>query len=180
VDDHRRRVAAKPARDTEDARLFFDEQRDLLEVVEIPNPEAEALSRIGELYACETRIREQALTGKAKCDYRLTYAKPVVDAFFELWAALCAEARGDAPAVVDGYLGREFGDRDTVLDTWRGEAASVASGAVSPEQAEHLANIVLACALVPVGRFLDIQEKLDRQLRPPCANCGSSNATAWK
>jgi transposase len=46
---------------------------------------AEALARIGELYACEAAIREQRLTGEAKRAYRLTHAKPVVEAFFD-WA----------------------------------------------------------------------------------------------
>jgi len=50
-----------------------------------PAAVAEALARIGELYACEAAIRAQNLTGEAKRDYRLTHAKPVVEAFFD-WA----------------------------------------------------------------------------------------------
>ncbi len=50
-----------------------------------PAAVAEALARIGELYACEAAIREHNLTGEAKRDYRLTHAKPVVEAFFD-WA----------------------------------------------------------------------------------------------
>ena len=50
-----------------------------------PEAVAEALARIGELYACEARIRDQGLTGEAKRDYRLSQAKPALDAFFE-WA----------------------------------------------------------------------------------------------
>ena len=50
-----------------------------------PAAVAEALSRIGELYACEAHIREHNLTGEDKRAYRLTHAKPVVNAFFD-WA----------------------------------------------------------------------------------------------
>jgi len=50
-----------------------------------PAAVAEALSRIGELYACEAAIRTQKLTAAAKRDYRLAYAKPALDAFFD-WA----------------------------------------------------------------------------------------------
>ncbi len=51
---------------------------------------AEALARIGALYAVEQHIREHRLGGEAKQRYRLTHAKPVVDAFFD-WAG--AQAR---------------------------------------------------------------------------------------
>jgi hypothetical protein len=43
VSAHQRRIAAKPAQDTEDARLFFDEGRVPVEVIEVPSPEAEGL-----------------------------------------------------------------------------------------------------------------------------------------
>ena len=43
------------------------------------------MERIGALYRIEAEIRAQGLTGAAKRDYRLTHAKPVVDAFF-VWA----------------------------------------------------------------------------------------------
>ena len=43
------------------------------------------MERIGALYRIEAQIRAQALTGAAKRDWRLTHAKPVVDAFF-VWA----------------------------------------------------------------------------------------------
>jgi len=50
-----------------------------------PAASAEALERIGALYRIEAQIRAQGLTGAAKRDWRLTHAKPVVDAFF-VWA----------------------------------------------------------------------------------------------
>jgi transposase len=50
-----------------------------------PEAVAEALARIGELYACEEHIRDHRLSGEAKRDYRLRHAKAVVDAFFA-WA----------------------------------------------------------------------------------------------
>lgn len=61
-------------------RRYFDRAKDVE-----PVASAEALARIGELYAVEAAIRDQGLTGEAKRAYRLTHAKPVVDAFFA-WA----------------------------------------------------------------------------------------------
>jgi len=50
-----------------------------------PEAVTEALARIGALYRIEAEIRAPGLTGAAKREYRLTHAKPVVEAFFE-WA----------------------------------------------------------------------------------------------
>jgi transposase len=50
-----------------------------------PEAVAEALARIGELYACEAHIRDRQLLGEAKLQYRQVHAKPVIDAFFA-WA----------------------------------------------------------------------------------------------
>jgi len=61
-------------------RRYFERAKDVE-----PEASAEALTRIGELYRIEAEIRDQALTGAAKRDYRRTHAKPVVDAFFA-WA----------------------------------------------------------------------------------------------
>ena len=55
-----------------------------------PEAVAEALARIGALYAVEQHIREHRLAGEAKQRYRLAHAKPVADAFFD-WAE--AQAR---------------------------------------------------------------------------------------
>jgi hypothetical protein len=57
-----------------------------------PAAVAEALARIGELYVCEAAIRAQHLTDEAKRAYRLTHAKPVVDAFFDWGEAQLAHA----------------------------------------------------------------------------------------
>jgi transposase len=61
-------------------RRYFERAKDCE-----PEASAEALERIGELYRIEAEIRDQGLIGAAKRDYRLTHAKPVVDAFFA-WA----------------------------------------------------------------------------------------------
>jgi len=47
-----------------------------------PAAVAEALERIGALYAYEKTIRDAGLSGAAKRAYRLTHAKPVVEGFF--------------------------------------------------------------------------------------------------
>jgi transposase len=54
-----------------------------------PDAVAEALARIGALYACEQAIREQNLVGAEKVAYRNTHARPIVDAFFA-WAEAAA------------------------------------------------------------------------------------------
>ena len=61
-------------------RRYFERAKDIE-----PEASAEALARIGELYACEKRIRDQGLTGEAKAAYRNTQARPIVEAFFD-WA----------------------------------------------------------------------------------------------
>ena len=61
-------------------RRYFERAKDIE-----PAASAEALERIGALYRIEAEIRAQGLTGAAKRDYRLTYAKPLVNAFFA-WA----------------------------------------------------------------------------------------------
>jgi hypothetical protein len=50
-----------------------------------PKASAEALARIGELYAIERRIREQGLSGEAKRAQRQQDAAPLVTSFFD-WA----------------------------------------------------------------------------------------------
>jgi hypothetical protein len=61
-------------------RRYFERAKDIE-----PAASAEALERIGALYRIEAEIRAQGLTGAAKRDYRLTHAKPLVNAFFA-WA----------------------------------------------------------------------------------------------
>jgi transposase len=47
-----------------------------------PAVAAEALAHIGALYAVEAQIRDKKLTGEAKREYRLSRARPIVEAFF--------------------------------------------------------------------------------------------------
>jgi transposase len=54
-----------------------------------PDAVAEALARIGALYACEQAIREQNLVGAEKVAYRNAHARPIVEAFFT-WADAAA------------------------------------------------------------------------------------------
>jgi transposase len=54
-----------------------------------PEAVAEALARIGALYAVEQHIRDHGLASEAKRRYRQAHAKPVADAFFD-WAEAAA------------------------------------------------------------------------------------------
>ena len=58
---------------------------------------AEALDRIGALYAVEAKIREKNLRGDAKREYRLDRARPIVDAFFN-WVQRKFEEQGLLPS----------------------------------------------------------------------------------
>jgi len=62
------------------ARRGFERAKDIE-----PAASAEALERIGALYAIERQIREQELSGAAKQAYRQQHAAPLVQAFFD-WA----------------------------------------------------------------------------------------------
>lgn len=62
-----------------------------------PEAAAQALDRIGRLYAVEDRIREQKLSMAKKLDYRLMHAKPIIETFFA-WVNQQFEAQGLLPS----------------------------------------------------------------------------------
>ena len=65
------------------AQCWAHARRKVFEAQDIePGPAEQALESMGALYAVETAIREQALTGQAKRAYRLAHAKPVAERFF--------------------------------------------------------------------------------------------------
>lgn len=72
-------------------REFFEAQ-----AVE-PALGAEALERIGALYAIEEHIRKKKLKHEAKREYRLEHAKPVVEGFFA-WVQHTLDNHGLLPA----------------------------------------------------------------------------------
>ena len=114
---------------------------------------AEALERIGELYACEAAIRAQNLAGESKRAYRLTHAKPVVDAFFD-WAQAQLEhaGRGGAqhpaprrPVAPTGGGAPEGGPIDGRSDhDRRGQTATLA-GSVCLRSAPMRAVLIDSC-----------------------------------
>jgi hypothetical protein len=62
-----------------------------------PQAGAHALDMIGALYEIEAHIRDKNLTAARKLDYRLTYAKPIVELFFT-WVNQTFEAQGLLPS----------------------------------------------------------------------------------
>ena len=72
-------------------REFFEAQ-----AVE-PAVGAEALERIGALYAIEEHIRKKKLKHEAKREYRLEHAKPIVEGFFA-WVQHTLDHQGLLPA----------------------------------------------------------------------------------
>ena len=80
------------------AQCWAHTRRHLFEAQDAePAVAARGLDFIGGLYAVEERIREQKLSAAKKLDYRLMYAKPIVDQFFA-WVNQQFEAQGLLPS----------------------------------------------------------------------------------
>lgn len=80
------------------AQCWAHTRRHLFEAKDVePEAAAQGLDFIGGLYAVEERIREQKLSTARKLDYRLMYAKPIVERFFA-WINLQFEAQGLLPS----------------------------------------------------------------------------------
>ena len=80
------------------AQCWAHTRRHLFEAKDVePAVAARGLDFIGGLYAVEERIREQKLSTAKKLDYRLTYAKPIVEQFFA-WVNEQFEAQGLLPS----------------------------------------------------------------------------------
>lgn len=80
------------------AQCWAHTRRHLFEAKDAePEIAAQGLDLIGDLYAVEERIREQRLVAAKKLDYRLMYAKPIVERFFD-WVNRQFEAQGLLPS----------------------------------------------------------------------------------
>lgn len=80
------------------AQCWAHTRRHLFEAKDAePTAAARGLDFIGGLYAVEDRIREQKLGAARKLDYRLMYAKPIVEQFFA-WINQQFEAQGLLPS----------------------------------------------------------------------------------
>lgn len=80
------------------AQCWAHARRTLFEAQDAePQTAAQGLDLIGELYAVEDRIRSQKLGAARKLDYRLMYAKPIVERFFA-WVSQQFEAQGLLPS----------------------------------------------------------------------------------
>lgn len=155
-----------------------------------PNAVAEALSRIGELYACEAAIRAQNLSGEAKRDYRLTHAKPVVEAFFD-WAEQQLEQAALLPSnpltkALNYALERREGlsvfltDAEVPIDTNHLERAlrPIPMGRknwlfcwseVGAEAVATIQSLIVTCRLHdidPYDYLVDVLQRIDRH--PAC------------
>jgi len=177
-------------------RRAFDRAKDI-------EPEAvdEALTRIGELYACEAAIRQQGLTGEAKRQYRLTQARPVVDAFFD-WAEAQRDAAGLLPSnpltkALHYALERRAGlqvyldDPDVPIDTNHLERAlrPIPLGRknwlfcwseVGAEAVATLQSLIVTCQLHdidPYDYLVDVLQRIDRH---PAADVHLLIPRLWK
>src|SRR5690606_13317027 len=102
-------------------RMFFEAQ------ASEPEGTREALEQIQALYRIEEQIRERKFAGESKRMHRLTYSKPIVDAFFD-WVARQFQRQGLLPSnpftkalvyVRERRLGLEvfLSDPDVPIDT---------------------------------------------------------------
>ena len=162
-------------------RRYFERAKDIE-----PAASAEALARIGELYAIEARIRDQGLTGEAKRAYRLTHAKPVVDAFFA-WAEAQVQRAALLPSnpltkALHYALERRVGlsiylnDPDVPIDTNHLERALrpiplgrrnwlFCSTEVGAEAVATLQSLIVTCRLhdlAPYDYLVDVLQRIDR------------------
>jgi len=80
------------------AQCWAHARRGLFEAQDVaPSTAAHGLDLIGALYRVEEHIRANKLAGQTKLDYRLTYAKPIVERFFA-WVSNQFEALGLLPS----------------------------------------------------------------------------------
>jgi hypothetical protein len=166
-----------------------------------PAAVAEALARIGELYACEAAIRAQHLTGEAKRAYRLTHAKPMVEAFFD-WATEQLEHAALLPSnpltkALHYALERREGlrvylsDPDVPIDTNHLERAlrPIPLGRknwlfcwseVGAEAVATLQSLIVTCRLHdidPYDYLVDVLQRIDRH---PAADVHLLIPRLWK
>ena len=116
-------------------RGFFEAQR-----VE-PEAAAEALERIGAIYAVEAQIRELNLQGAKKRDYRQVHAKPLVEHFFA-WVDKRLEAQGLLPSSPFTAALAYARERRTGLEVFLGDPDV-------PIDTNHLERALRA---IPLGR----------------------------
>jgi transposase len=177
-------------------RRYFERAKDCE-----PEASAEALARIGELYRVEAEIRDQGLTGAAKRDYRLTHAKPVVDAFFD-WAEAQLRRAALLPSnpltkALSYALERRAGlrlyldDPDVPIDTNHLERAlrPIPMGRknwlfcwseVGAEAVATLQSLIVTCRLHdidPYDYLVDVLQRIDRH---PASQVHLLTPRRWK
>jgi len=166
-----------------------------------PAAVAEALERVGALYAAEAAIREQHLAVEAKRAYRLIHAKPVVDAFFD-WAEAQLEHAALLPSnpltkALHYALERREGlsvylsDPDVPIDTNHLERAlrPIPLGRknwlfcwseVGAEAVATLQSLIVTCRLHnidPYDYLVDVLQRIDRH---PAADVHLLIPRLWK
>ena len=176
-------------------RKFFEAQD-----VE-PEAATEALDQIGAIYAIETYIREQALKGEKKRDYRLMHAKPLVERFFD-WVKQRFQDQGLLPkspftAALAYARERRFGlevfltDPDVPIDTNHLERALrvIPMGRKSwmfswtELGAKHvgiLQSLIVTCRLHGIDPYDYLVDVLQRVATHPAARVHELTPRLWK
>jgi transposase len=166
-----------------------------------PAATAEALERIGALYACEKAFREQGLSGAAKRDYRLTHAKPVVEDFFA-WAEAQVERAALLPsnpltkALHYALQRREalsvyLDDPDVPIDTNHLERAlrPIPMGRknwlfcwteVGAEAVATLQSLIVTCQLHDIDPYVYLVDVLQRIDQHPASEVHLLTPRLWK
>ncbi len=176
-------------------RKFFEAQD-----VE-PEAATEALDQIGAIYAIETYIREQALKGEKKRDYRLMHAKPLVERFFD-WVKQRFQDQGLLPkspftAALAYARERRFGldvfltDPDVPIDTNHLERALrvIPMGRKSwmfswtelgAKYVGILQSLIVTCRLHGIDPYDYLVDVLQRVATHPAARVHELTPRLWK
>ena len=177
-------------------RRYFERAKDIE-----PEAAAEALARIGALYACEQHIRAQNLTGEAKAEYRRAHARPVLEAFFT-WAQEQMQRAAFLPSnpmtkALHYALERRAGlsvyldDPDVPIDTNHLERAlrPIPMGRknwlfcwseVGAEAVATFQSLIVSCRMHDIDPYTYLVDVLQRIDRHPAAEVEQLIPRRWK
>jgi hypothetical protein len=166
-----------------------------------PQASAIALEMIGRLYHCEEAIREQQLEGQQKLHYRVEYAKPVVEHFFNWCDEQCQRidlVNSNPLSTALKYVRKRQGelsvflsDPDVPLDTNHLERALrvVPMGrrnwlfAWTEIGAEHIGiiqSLLVTCKLQGVNAYDYLVDVLQRINTHPASRVDELTPRLWK
>ena len=166
-----------------------------------PEAVAEALALIGAMYRHEKQIRDDALTGAAKHEYRTVHIRPVVEAFWK-WCRACCERTDLLPKsplakalhyALERRLGLEvfLDDPQVAIDTNHLERALrpipmgkrnwlFASTEVGARRVGIIQSLMVTCRLHGVDPYTYLVDVLQRISEHPAKRVRELTPRMWK